>query len=131
MNVTDPIADMLTRIRNASGAGLELVDVPHSKLKEELARVLKQEGYIADFQTQQQGVHKTLQLHLKVHGKQRAITGLRRVSKPGVRRYVKAADVPRVLGNMGVAVLSTSRGIMTGRDAKKANVGGELLCYVW
>jgi small subunit ribosomal protein S8 len=131
MNVTDPIADMLTRIRNGSAAGKEIVDMPHSKLKQELARVLRQEGYIADFKSVQDEGHRTLRVHLKVLGKQRSITGLRRISKPGVRRYVRATEMPRVLGGMGVAVVSTSRGVMSGRDAKKAGVGGEVLCYVW
>ncbi len=132
MNVTDPIADMLTRVRNASRAGLEVVDMPHSRLKQEVARVLKQEGYITEFQADQSDKgKKTLRLQLKVLGKQRAITGLRRISKPGVRRYVRATDIPRVLGGMGVAVISTSRGVMSGREAKKSGVGGEVLCYVW
>jgi small subunit ribosomal protein S8 len=132
MNVTDPIADMLTRIRNASRAGLEVVEMPHSRLKQEVARVLKQEGYITEFQTEQTDKgKKTLRLQLKVLGKQRAITGLRRISKPGVRRYVGASEIPRVLGGMGIAVLSTSRGVMSGREAKRTGVGGEVLCYVW
>lgn len=132
MNVTDPIADMLTRIRNASRAGLEVVEMPHSRLKQEVARVLKQEGYITEFQTEQTDKgKKTLRLQLKVLGKQRAITGLRRISKPGVRRYVGAAEIPRVLGGMGIAVISTSRGVMSGREAKRTGVGGEVLCYVW
>jgi small subunit ribosomal protein S8 len=131
MNVTDPIADMLTRIRNGSAAGKEIVDMPHSKLKQELARVLRQEGYIADFKSVQDEGHRTLRVHLKVLGKQRSITGLRRISKPGVRRYVRATEIPRVLGGMGVSIVSTSRGVMSGRDAKKAGVGGEVLCYVW
>ena len=131
MNVTDPIADMLTRIRNGSAARTEIVDIPHSNLKQNVARVLKQEGYISDFKAVQEAGHKTLRVHLKVLGKQRSITGLRRISKPGVRRYVKATEMPRVLGGMGVSIVSTSRGVMTGRDAKKVGVGGEVLCYVW
>jgi len=131
MNMTDPIADMLTRIRNASRAGNPTVEMPHSKLKTEIARVLKQEGYIAEFNSDQKDATRLLRLQLKSLGKQRAITGLRRISKPGVRRYVKASELPRVLGGMGVAVVSTPRGVMTGREAKKAGVGGEVLCYVW
>jgi small subunit ribosomal protein S8 len=131
MNVTDPIADMLTRIRNASAAGTETVDIPHSNLKQQLARILKQEGYVADYKTHQQEGRKILSVQLKVLGKQRSISGLRRISKPGVRRYVKTTEIPRVLGGMGVAVLSTSRGVMTGREAKKAGLGGEVLCHVW
>lgn len=131
MNVTDPIADMLTRIRNANTSGTETVDIPHSNFKQEVARVLKQEGYIADYKAQQLEKHKILRVHLKMLGKQRSVKELHRVSKPGVRRYVKSVDIPRVLGGMGVAVLSTSRGVMTGREAKKAGVGGEVLCYVW
>lgn len=132
MNVTDPIADMLTRIRNANRAGKPEVDIPHSRLKAEVANVLKREGYIASFyQEKKEDEAPVLKVQLKMVGKERSIVGIRRISKPGMRRYVSAKEIPRVLGGMGVSILTTSRGVMTGREAKKANVGGEILAYVW
>lgn len=128
--MNDPISDMLTRIRNANGALLPMVNVPHSKLKESIAGILKREGYIQDFTVEGQ-LPKTLKLKLKYQGKKSVIEGLRRVSTPGLRRYVGATDIPRVRGGLGVAVLSTSEGLMTGNQARKKNIGGELLCYVW
>lgn len=128
--MNDPISDMLTRIRNANSALLPLVDVPHSKLKESLATILKREGYIQDFSVEGQ-IPRTIKLKLKYQGKKSVIEGLRRVSTPGLRRYVGSTDIPRVRGGLGVAVLSTSEGIMTGNQARKKNIGGELLCYVW
>ncbi len=128
--MNDPISDMLTRIRNANRALLPAVEVPHSKLKESLAGILKREGYINDFSVEGQP-HKALKLKLKYQGKRSVIEGLRRVSSPGLRRYVGATDIPRVRGGLGVAVLSTSQGIMTGHMARKKNLGGELLCFVW
>ena len=121
---------MLTRIRNANRALLPAVEVPHSKMKESLAGILKKEGYIADFAVEGQ-LPKTMKLKLKYQGKKSVIEGLRRVSSPGLRRYVGATDIPRVRGGLGVAVLSTSEGIMTGNQARKKNIGGELVCYVW
>jgi small subunit ribosomal protein S8 len=126
----DPIADMLTRIRNAGRALLPAVAMPHSKVKEGLAHILKKEGYVAEV-TVEGTVKKTLKLRLKYEGKKCVIEGLKRVSKPGLRNYVGATDIPRVRGGLGVAVVSTSEGIMTGMDARKKNIGGELLCYVW
>ena len=132
MNVTDPIADMLTRIRNANRAGKAETDMPHSQLKAEVAKVLKQNGYIADFYAEKKEDGKqVLKIQLKMIGKERAIVGIKRVSKPGLRRYVPAKEIPRVLGGMGISILTTSRGVMTGHEAKKANVGGEILAYVW
>ncbi len=128
--MNDPISDMLTRIRNANRALLPAVDVPHSKVKESIAGILKREGYINDFAVEG-AVAKTLKLRLKYQGKKSVIEGLRRVSSPGLRRYVGSTDIPRVRGGLGVAVLSTSEGIMTGNQARKKNIGGELLCYVW
>jgi small subunit ribosomal protein S8 len=128
--MNDPISDMLTRIRNANSALLPLVNLPHSKLKESIAGILKREGYIHDFSVEGQ-LPKTLKLKLKYQGKKSVIEGLRRVSTPGLRRYVGATDIPRVRGGLGVAVLSTSEGLMTGNQARKKNIGGELLCYVW
>lgn len=128
--MTDPIADLLTRIRNASQALLPTVDMPHSRIKEGIARLLKQEGYLADCQVEGTTI-KRLKLKLKFQGRKGVIEGLRRVSTPGLRRYVGAGDIPRVLGGMGVAILSTPRGVLTGFEARRQNVGGEVLCYVW
>jgi small subunit ribosomal protein S8 len=128
--MTDPISDMLTRIRNANRALLPGVEVPHSKIKESIASILKKEGYITDFAVEGKTA-KNIKLKLKYQGKKSIIEGLRRVSSPGLRRYVGSTDIPRVRGGLGVAVLSTSEGIMTGVQARKKNIGGELLCYVW
>ncbi len=128
--MNDPISDMLTRIRNANRALLPSVDVPHSRMKESLAGILKREGYINDFAVAGQ-LPKTLKLKLKYQGKRSVIEGLRRISTPGLRRYVGATEIPRVRGGLGVAVLSTSEGVMTGNQARKKNIGGELICYVW
>jgi small subunit ribosomal protein S8 len=121
---------MLTRIRNAGRALLPAVAMPHSKLKEGLAHILKKEGYVAEV-TVEGTVKKTLKLRLKYEGKKCVIEGLKRVSKPGLRNYVGATEIPRVRGGLGVAVVSTSEGVMTGMEARKKNIGGELLCYVW
>jgi len=128
--MTDPIADFLTRLRNANRALLPTVEMPHSKLKEGIAKLLKQEGYLADW-TVEGAPLKRLKLKLKFQGRKGVIEGLRRVSTPGLRRYTGADDIPRVLGGMGVAILSTPRGVMTGTQARKQRVGGEVLCYVW
>jgi small subunit ribosomal protein S8 len=130
--MTDPIADMLTRLRNAARAHKTEFVVPYSKLKSEIARILEKEGYIAGFEleTTPKG-RPNLKIRNKFVNKTSAIAGLKRVSKPGLRRYVKADQVPRVLGGMGVAVLSTSRGVLTGHEARRQNVGGELLAYIW
>lgn len=123
---------MLTRIRNSNTALKPDVLVPYSRLKAEIAKVLKREGYIADFYAEKlENGRQVLKIQLKMIGKERTIVGIKRVSRPGLRRYVGSQDVPRVLGGMGISILTTSRGIMTGREAKKANVGGELLAYVW
>jgi small subunit ribosomal protein S8 len=128
--MTDPIADLLTRLRNAGRALLPVVEVPHSRLKENIARILKREGYVSDVVVEGAAV-KTIKIRLKYNGKKSVIAGLKRVSKPGLRRYVRATEIPRVLGGLGIAVLSTSEGVMTGVEAKKKNLGGELLCCVW
>jgi small subunit ribosomal protein S8 len=128
--MNDPISDMLARIRNASRALLPVVDVPHSKMKESIAGILKREGYINDFAVEGQ-VPKTIKVRLKYQGKKSVIEGLRRVSTPGLRRYVGATEIPRVRGGLGVAMLSTSEGVMSGNQARKKNLGGELLCYIW
>lgn len=126
----DPISDMLTRIRNAQRALLPSVEIPHSKMKESIANILKKEGYVADVTTEAKP-HKTLKLKLKYEGKKSVIEGIRRVSRPGLRRYVGSTEIPRVLGGLGVSVISTSEGVMSGTSARKKNLGGELLCYVW
>jgi small subunit ribosomal protein S8 len=133
MTMTDPIADMLTRIRNANTAMHDTVRMPSSKLKESLATVLEKEGYIAgyDVAPADQGPGRVLEITLKYMDRKRTIAGLKRVSKPGLRIYAQADRMPRVLGGMGVAVLSTSHGLMTDIEARKRRVGGEVLCYVW
>ncbi|MDB6038964.1 MAG: ribosomal protein [Verrucomicrobiales bacterium] len=128
--MTDPIADMLTRIRNANQALIPEIEMGHSKMKESIARILKKEGYVNDFSIEGKTLKK-LKLKLKYQGRKGIIEGLRRVSTPGLRRYVAATEIPRVLGGMGVAIVSTPRGVMTGLEARKANVGGELLCFIW
>ncbi len=132
--LTDPIADMLTRVRNANTAMHDTVTMPSSKLKVALAKVLQTEGYINGFETapSPKGVGEVLTIEMKYSDdRERTITGLRRISTPGLRVYRKSDAVPRVLGGLGVAVLSTSNGLMTDREARKRNVGGEVLCYVW
>jgi small subunit ribosomal protein S8 len=128
--MTDTISDMLTRIRNASRALLPVVELPHSRMKESIATILKKEGYVADVAIEGTAFKK-LRLRLKYQGKKGVIEGLRRVSTPGLRRYVGASEIPRVRGGLGVAVISTSQGVMTGTQARKSNLGGELICYVW
>ena len=126
----DPISDMLTRIRNAQRALLPTVEMPHSRLKESIAVILKREGYVADFAVETKPL-KTIRLKLKYQGKKGVIEGLRRVSRPGLRHYVGATEIPRVRGGLGVAVISTPEGVMSGTSARKKNIGGEVLCYVW
>lgn len=132
MSCSDPIADMLTCIRNASRAGLPATEMGHSRLKAEVARILKKEGYIADVATAERAGKKMLRVTLKYdYNEKPIIQQLRRVSRPGLRRYVGATEIPRVRGGMGTAVLSTSRGLMSDREARAARVGGEVLCQVW
>ncbi|HNW25763.1 MAG TPA: 30S ribosomal protein S8 [Candidatus Gastranaerophilaceae bacterium] len=129
---TDPIADMLTRIRNANLVSHETVEMPSSKLKVELAKLLKEEGYITDYSTRQSGKFTFLTVVLKYDEKRKpVISNLRRISKPGLRSYCKAKNLPQVLGGLGIAIVSTSKGLMTDRKARKDNMGGEILCYVW
>jgi len=130
--VTDTIADMLTRIRNANSMGYTEVTVPASKLKIELAKILKEEGFIKDYKVVSEDVLKNIVLTLKYgNKKERVITGLKRISKPGLRVYVKSDEVPKVLNGLGIAVISTSKGIMTDKEARKQNLGGEVLAYIW
>ena len=132
MNVTDPIADMLTRIRNASSARHKELTLPSSRVKREIARILAEEGFIEAYETQPDGVQERLNLRLKyVEGRTPVVSGLKRISKPGLRVYARKTEIPRVLGGLGLVILSTSRGIMTGAQARKLNLGGEVLCYVW
>jgi len=132
MTMTDPIADMLTRLRNANSAYHESVSMPYSKLKVHVAEILKAEGYIANWSVADAEVGKTLTIALKYGpNRERSIAGLRRVSKPGLRVYAKSTNLPRVLGGLGVAILSTSSGLLTDRQAKTKGVGGEVLAYVW
>ncbi|WP_158496579.1 30S ribosomal protein S8 [Micrococcus cohnii] len=132
MTMTDPVADMLTRLRNANSASHDTVSMPSSKLKTRVADILKAEGYISDWREEQAEVGKTLTIDLKFGPqRERAIAGLRRISKPGLRVYAKSTNLPHVLGGLGIAILSTSSGLLTDRQAAKKGVGGEVLAYVW
>ena len=132
MQITDPIADMLTRIRNANSSKHETVNVPASKLKVEIARILNAEGYINGYEVIDDGLQGIIKINLKYGAnKQKVITGLKRVSKPGLRVYASKEDLPRVLKGLGIAIISTSKGIMTDREARKLNVGGEVLAFIW
>ncbi|MBO3129755.1 30S ribosomal protein S8 [Dermatophilus congolensis] len=132
MTMTDPIADMLTRVRNANSAHHDVVSMPSSKLKSNIAEILKTEGYIADWKLEDAEVGKTLTIELKYGpNRERSISGVRRVSKPGLRVYAKSTNLPKVLGGLGVAIISTSSGLLTDRQAEAKGVGGEVLAYVW
>ena len=132
MTMTDPIADFLTRLRNANSAYHDQVKLPHSKIKANIAEILKREGYISDFRTEDAEVGKTLIVDLKYGpSRERSLAGVRRVSKPGLRVYAKSTNLPKVLGGLGVAIISTSSGLLTDRQAEQKGVGGEVLAYVW
>ncbi len=132
MVMTDPIADMLTRVRNAYRAAHKFVDMPSSKLKEDIAKILEQEGYISSFEVKKLDAKPTLKIELSYgQDKRRALSGIKRISTPGRRVYAKKDQIPRVLGGLGIAILSTSRGLMTDKKAGKENIGGEVICYVW
>ncbi len=131
MALTDPIADMLTRIRNANQARHESVEIPASKFKKKLAEILLEEGYIKNFELIEDGVQGTIKVELKYHEDRRVITGIKRISKPGLRVYANKNEVPRVLGGLGTAVISTSSGMITDKVARKLGVGGEVICYIW
>ena len=131
MSMTDPVADMLTRIRNACQAGHRRVDMPVSKLKVEIARLLRDNHYVQDYKVLDDGRFGVLRLYLRYHGEQSVIRELQRVSTPGLRRYVKVREIPRVRNGLGMAILSTPRGLMTDRDARSAHIGGEVLAVVW
>ena len=129
--VSDPIADMITRIRNANRARGSKVEIPSSKIKLEIARILKEEGFIRNYQYKEDNKQGVITILLKYSDRQRIITNLKRISKPGLRVYVNKDDIPEVLGGLGISILSTSKGIMSGREAKKRHFGGEVLCYIW
>jgi small subunit ribosomal protein S8 len=131
MQITDPIADMLTRIRNASSAKHATVDIPASNMKKAIAEILLEEGYIKNYQLVSDGVQGVIKITLKYNGNEKAITGLRRVSKPGLRMYAGAEELPQVLKGLGIAIISTSKGVMTDKKAREAHVGGEVLAFVW
>ncbi len=132
MQITDPIADMLTRIRNANSAKHDTVDVPASNMKKSIAQILLEEGYIKNFQIIDDGTQGIIRITLKYHGnKEKVIIGLRRVSKPGLRVYAGAEELPKVLRGLGIAIVSTSKGVMTDKAARKAHVGGEVLAFIW
>ena len=131
MVVTDPIADMLTRIRNANIARIKQIEIPASIIKKELARLLKEEGYILDYEFIEDNKQGIIRLQLKFNGKERIITGLKRISRPGLRVYVEKDQIPKVLGGLGIAILSTSKGIITDKIARQMGIGGEVLCFVW
>ena len=132
MTMTDPIADMLTRIRNANTVGHETVEIPASKMKKALAEILKEEGYITDFDVIEDDKQGMIKVTMKYgSNKERVISGIKKISKPGLKVYAKANEVPKVLGGLGIAIISTSKGIVSDKEARKLGVGGEVICYVW
>ncbi len=131
MQITDPIADMLTRIRNANTAKHETVDIPASNMKKAIAEILNNEGYIKGYQIIEDGKQDVIRVTLKYTGKEKVISGIKRVSKPGLRMYTPADELPRVLKGLGIAIISTSKGIMTDKEARKQHIGGEVLAFVW
>ena len=132
MTMTDPVADMLTRIRNANTAGHATVDVPASKMKKAIASILKEEGYIEDFEVIEDDKQGMIKIKMKyAPGKVRVISGIRKISKPGLRFFTKSEDVPKVLGGLGIAIISTSKGVISDKEARRLGIGGEVVCYVW
>lgn len=132
MTMTDPIADLLTRVRNANRVYHSSVEVPASNMKKELAEIMKQEGYIKDYEYIEDNKQGILKIYLKYgNNKEKVITGLKKITKPGLRVYAKKDEIPKVLGGLGTAIISTSKGLMTDKDARKAGVGGEVICYIW
>ncbi len=129
--MSDPISDMLTRIRNGGNAQLSVIVLPHSRIKESVAKILKSEGYVTEVAVEGDAKKKNIKIHLKYQGKKSVIEGLKRVSTPGLRKYVGATEIPRVRGGLGVAIISTSEGLLTDTQARKKNLGGELLCNIW
>ena len=131
MVMTDPIADMLTRIRNATIVRDKVVEIPFSKIKHELAKILKEEGFVLDQEFVEDDKQGRIRIYLKYNGKESVITGLKRISKPGLRVYAQKEEIPKVLGGLGIAILSSSKGIITDRKARVEGIGGEVICYVW
>ena len=132
MTMTDPIADMLTRIRNANTAGHATVEIPASKMKKSIAGILKEEGYITDFEVIDDNKQGIIKITMKYGAdKERVISGIRKISKPGLKSYAKASELPRVLGGLGIAIISTSKGVVSDKEARKLGIGGEVICYVW
>ncbi len=131
MNITDPVADMLTRIRNAAKSKHDTVDVPYSRVKSEIANILLTEGFIADSEVIESGVHKNIRITLKYKDSKSVIQGLKKISKPGLRIYAEKEELPRVLNGLGIAIISTSKGIVTDKEARKLGVGGEVMAYIW
>ena len=132
MVMTDPIADMLTRIRNSNNAKHETVDIPASNMKKSLANILLEEGFVKNVEEIEDGIQGTIRIELKYgENKKKTITGMKRISKPGLRGYVNSNEIPKVLGGLGIAILSTSKGVITDKEARKENIGGEVICYVW
>ena len=132
MTMTDPIADMLTRIRNANTVGHETVEIPASKMKKAIAEILKEEGYITDFEVIEDNKQGLIKVTMKYGAnKEKVISGIKKISKPGLKVYAKAGEVPKVLGGLGIAIVSTSKGIVSDKEARKLGVGGEVICYVW
>ena len=132
MTMTDPIADMLTRIRNANSAGHKTVEVPASKIKKSIAEILMEEGYIKNFEVKEDGKQGVINIEMKYGPEnEKVITGIKKISKPGLKVYAKANDVPRVLGGLGIAIISTNKGVMTDKEARKQKIGGEVIAYVW
>ncbi|MCL4378007.1 MAG: 30S ribosomal protein S8 [Actinobacteria bacterium] len=132
MVVTDPIADMLTRIRNANKAKLDFVDIPYSRIKKDIAKILLEKGYIRNFELTSDSIIKSIRIYLKFDkNKNSVITGIKRISKPGLRTYAKNNEIPKVLGGIGTVIISTSKGVLTGSEAKKNGLGGEIICYIW
>ena len=132
MSMTDPIADMLTRIRNANMVGHESVDVPASKMKKSIAEILLNEGYIKGYDLIEDNKQGIIRIQMKYgQNKERVITGIKKISKPGLKVYAKTGDIPKVLGGLGIAIVSTSQGVITDKEARKKNIGGEVICYVW
>jgi len=132
MVVTDPIADMLTRIRNANKARLDFVDIPDSRVKQDIAKIMLDKGFIKNYEITSDSAIKSIRIYLKFdRNKNSVITGIKRISKPGLRTYAKNDEIPRVLGGIGTVIISTSKGIITGSEAKKLGLGGEIICYIW
>lgn len=131
MNTTDPVADMLTRIRNANRERHTEVDIPYSKVKKAIADILLNEGFVKHFEVIENGVQGSIRVELKYDGKTKVLQGLKRISKPGLRIYAEAEELPKVLNGLGIAIVSTSKGIMTDKEARKLNIGGEVMAYIW